>query len=114
MRINILNDLKEGYALKVYDLSYSLKVLSEYQCVCIQLHAFPCMLYFAMPLILLKVPLMIQLSCAFFSIAQEASRAPLFSSTQGRESQRQRYPFVFDSFATRKQSSAYIGGSKVI
>ena len=50
--------------------------------------------------------------CISFSDFEDPSAKPLFSS-QDRDRNRQHYPFVFDSLATRKQAAAYVGGSKV-
>ena len=48
------------------------------------------------------------------SVTDSISRGSLFSASQTRDSRKQHYPFVFDSLAARKQSAAYVGGTKVL
>eukprot|EP00795_Rhopilema_esculentum_P017649 gene17649-9293_t len=48
------------------------------------------------------------------SLAEDISTTPLFSTSINRDTPKQHYPFVFDSLADRKQSSAYVGGSKIL
>jgi hypothetical protein len=70
-------------------------------------------MFYNMPFIYIVTVSTILLGYTYREAALRAP-APLFSGGRGNYAPREKYPFVFDSMEEARQSSAFIGGVKVI